>query len=81
MKLLLKLGVDDCCGNLSTKYEVAIIILDEYKQGEFRDIVLAYQNSKNNHNQYHTIDSNLAAYILLHYILFFPYRDLGWDLG
>ena len=39
MKLFLELGVDSYCGNLPTKYKVAIIILDEYKQGEFCDIV------------------------------------------
>ena len=78
MKLLLELGVDRRCSNLLTIDEVAIILPDEYKQCRFYDIVLAYRNPEKNNNQYHTISSNSATYILLHYLLFFPYGDLEW---
>lgn len=78
MKLLLELGADWCRSNLPTTDEVAIIIPNEYKQGGFRDIVLAYQSPEENNNQYHTISSNSAAYMPLHYMLFFPRGDLKW---
>lgn len=52
MKLLLELGADWRCSNLPTADEVAIIIPEEYNQGRFHDIVLAYQNPENNTNQY-----------------------------
>lgn len=76
MKLLLELGVDWRYSNLPTIDKVAIIIPDEYKQSRFRDIVLAYYNPKKNHNQYHIISSNLAAYMPLYYMLFFLSSDL-----
>lgn len=75
MKLLLELGADRHHSNLPTIDEVAIVIPDEYNQGELRDIVLAYRNPENDTYQYHNISSNLAAYIPLHYILFFPCGD------
>ena len=78
MKLLLELGADRRRSNLPTTDEVAMIFPDEYQQGGFRDIVLAYRSSENNDNQYHTISSNLVAYMPLHYVLFFPCGDLGW---
>lgn len=46
MKLLLKIRVDWYCNNLPTVDKVAIIIPDEYNQGRFYDIVLAYHNPK-----------------------------------
>ena len=78
MKLLLELGADWRRSNLPTIEEVAIIILDEYDQGGFCDIILAYRHPENNNNQYHTVSSNSAAYMPLHYFLFFPSGDLGW---
>lgn len=78
MKLLLELGADSRRSNLPTTDEVAMVIPDKYQQGGFRDIVLAYRSPENNNNQYHTISSNSAAYMPLHYVLFFPRGDLGW---
>ena len=78
MKLLLELGADRRQNNLPTIEEVAIIIPDEYDQAGFRDIVLAYRHPENNNNQYHTVSSNSAAYMPLHYVLFFPSGDPGW---
>ena len=78
MKLLLEIGADRRRSNLPTVDEIAIIISDEYNQGRFRDIVLAYRNPKIDTNQYHTISSNSAAYIPLHYVLFISCGDLGW---
>ena len=46
MKLFLEMGADWHCSNLSNVDKVAIIIPDEYNQGRFRDIVLAYRNPK-----------------------------------
>lgn len=71
MKLLLKLRTDERQNNLSIANEVAIIISDEYNQSGFRNIVLAYQHSEHNISQFYTINSNLAAYIPFHYVLFF----------
>lgn len=78
MKLLLELGADRQQSNLPTIEEVAIIIPDEYNQSEFRDIFWVYCHHENNSNQYYTISSNLAAYMPLHYVLFFPKGDPGW---
>ena len=78
MKLLLELGADRRRSNLPTIEEVAIIIPDEYNQAGFRDIVLAYRHPENNNTQYHNVSSNSAAYMPLHYVLFFPIGDLGW---
>lgn len=78
MKLLLELGADCRRNNLPTTDEVTIIIPDEWEKGGFCDTVLAYWSLEDNNNQYHTISLNLAAYMLLHYVLFFPCGDLGW---
>ena len=78
MKLLLELGPDCRQSNLPTIEEVAIIIPDKYNQAGFCDIVLAYWHLENNNTQYHTVNSNSAAYMSLHYVLFFLSGDLGW---
>ena len=72
------MGADWYCSNLPTVDEVAIIILDEYNQGRFCDIILAYCNPEIDTNQYYTINSNSAAYMPLYYVLFFPCGNLGW---
>ena len=77
MQLFLELGADQYCSNLPTIDKVAIIIPDEYKQSGFCNIILAYRNPKENNNQYNIINSNSAVYMLLYYMLFFPYSDLG----
>lgn len=78
MKSLLELGADCNCSNLPTTNKVAIIIPDKYQQYRFCDIFLLYQSPENNNNQYHTMDSNSATYMLYHYILIFPHKDLSW---
>ena len=41
MRLILKAGTDCCYKNLLISNEVAVIILDEYSDASFRDIILA----------------------------------------
>lgn len=77
MNLLLKLGPDWYYSNLLIINKVAIIILDEYKQDEFCNIISAYCNPKENNTQYHIISSNSIIYMPFYYILFFLHNDLG----
>lgn len=74
------MGADRRQSNLPTIEVVTIILPDEYNLtlAGFRDIVLAYRHPENNNNQYHIVSSNSAAYMPLHYVLFFPGGDLGW---
>lgn len=76
--LLLEEGADCHYNNLSTADEVAIIIPDEYDRASFCDIVLACRRSKNNALIFQNISSTTVAYMPLHYVLFFPCRDLRW---
>lgn len=78
MRLLLEEGNDHRRHNLPTGNEIAMIISDEYDRAGYRDIILGCQRPKNNALIFQNISSNTAAYMLLHYVLFFPCEDLGW---
>lgn len=78
MRLLLEKGADRRRHNLPTANEVVIIISNEYDRAGFRDIVLACRRLENDAPTFQIISSNTAAYIPLHYVLFFPCGDLGW---
>jgi len=64
--------------NIPTFNEVAVIIPDEYSMASHRDIVLAQKNVPNE-SQFQIISSSHAAYTPLHYVLFFPFGDHGWN--
>ena len=70
------LGVDKHPHNLPTASEVAMIIPDEYDKVSRRDIILAHRNTGQQPLQF--IDASNAAYLPLHYIIYFPFGELGW---
>src|SRR4051794_35443511 len=74
MCLLLEAGANRYCYNLPTSEEVTLIIADKYDKSCSRDIILTYRNSTGLSH----IDPNHGAYMLLHYVLLFLGRDMGW---
>lgn len=76
MRLLLKERVDCRRNNLSTADEIPIIIPHEYNRTSFFDIVLACQQSENDTPIFQNISFITAAYMPLHYVLFFLCGDL-----
>jgi len=80
MELVLDQGRDSRRYNIPTFNEVAIIILDEYSLASHCDIILAQRNVPNqDQDQFRIISSSHAAYTPLHYVLFFPLGDHGWN--
>lgn len=59
-----------------TADEVEIIIPDEYNRASFQDIDLAYRQLENDASIFQNISSTIAGYMLSHYTLLFPYRNL-----
>ena len=78
MRLILEADTDWHYKNLLTSNKVAVIILNEYSDASFRDIVLIERHAPNKQLWYSCINLTHAAYILLHYILLFPCGDTGW---
>jgi len=78
MELVLDQGRDSQRYNIPTFNEVAIIIPNEYSLASHRDIVLAQRNVPDQ-DQLKFISSSHAAYTPLHYVLFFPLGDHGWN--
>ena len=74
LKLIIETGADKRQENLPTSNEVAIIIPDEYDVAGSRDIIF----TDNYRHGFSTINPNHAAYMALHYVLLFPYGELGW---
>jgi len=81
MRLVMETSADRRRENLPTANELAAIIPDEYGQGSFRDIVLEIRNPIRNGPKLSRISATHAAYMPLHYVLLFPYGDLGWHWG
>ena len=81
MRLILEAGTNRRCKNLLISNKVAIIILDEYSDTSFRDIVLAECYIPNKQPRYSCINLTYAVYMPLHYILLFPYSDTSWYWG
>ncbi|KAI3834855.1 hypothetical protein MKW98_015968, partial [Papaver atlanticum] len=72
-------GSDPRCYNLPTTDEIAVILPED---GETinsgpRDIILHLKGSR----ALHRINECHPAYLPLHYILLFPYGELGWEPG
>jgi len=66
MKLSITKGLDQRLYNLPTTDEVAIIILDEYREASHQDIILAQRNNAIERSMFETITSSHAAYTPLH---------------
>src|SRR5438876_6104107 len=77
MCLMLEAGANHHHHNLPTSDEVALIIVDEYGEPCSCDIILTYHDS----TSLFRIDPNHAAYMLLHYVLFFLHGEAGWHWG
>ena len=77
MRLILEASTNWHCENLLISNKVAIIILDEYSNASFRNIMLTERGTPNKPLQYCYINLAHAIYIPLHYILLFPYSNTG----
>lgn len=64
--------------NLPTANEVAIVIPNKHESVSYYNIVLADCGLPREPLWYYRISLNHAAYILLYYVLLFPYGDCGW---
>lgn len=76
IRLFLEEGADCRRNNLLIVDKAAIIILDKYDRASFRDIVFVFQRSENNTSIFQNINSIIAVYMSLYYVLFFLYGDL-----
>ena len=62
--------------------EVSMILPEEYGSEGFRDIILARRViGEHVVNSFTLINPNHALYLLLHYVLLFPYGEPGWHWG
>ena len=77
MRLILEAGANCRYKNLLISDKVAVIILDEYGNASFRDIILIERNMPNKPLRYYYISLAHAVYISLHYILLFPRSNTG----
>ena len=75
MRLILEAGANWRYKNLLISNKVAVIILDEYGDASFRDIVLIERYIPNKPLRYYHINLAHAVYIPLHYVLLFPYSN------
>ena len=71
MRLIMEAGADRRRSNLPTSDEIAGIIPDEYGEPCKRDIVLTERVAGVTGTSLKRIDQNHAAYMPLHYVLFF----------
>jgi hypothetical protein len=82
MQLILEAGADRRRNNLPTSTEVAAIIINnEYDLPCERDIVLTERRDGTEQSYLRRISQNHAAYMPLHYVLLFPYGELGFHWG
>ena len=78
MRLILGASTNYYYKNLLISNEVAIIILDEYNNTSFCDIMLIEHYTPNKQPRYYYINLTHAVYMPLYYILLFPYSNTGW---
>ena len=76
MCLIMKAESDECCINLPTANEIVIILLDEYNQSCFCDIVVFFCHIKGAQYDFSCVYSSHAVYMPLQYSLLFSYNDL-----
>jgi hypothetical protein len=77
MRLILEAGANWRCKNLLISNKVAVIILDEYSNASFRDIILIERCAPDKRPWYYYINLTHAVYMLLYYILLFPRGNTG----
>ena len=75
MRLILEAGTNYRRENLLISNKVAVIILDEYGNASFRDIMLIDRYTPNKQPRYYRINLAHTAYMPLHYVLLFPYSN------
>ena len=75
MRLILEASANYYHKNLLISNKVAVIILDEYSNASFCDIILAEYYTPNKRPQYYRINLTHAIYMPLYYILLFPYNN------
>ena len=78
MCLVVEAGSDECCTNLPTANEMAVILPDEYDQPCFRDIMICSHHTGGAQHGFSCVHPSHAAYMPLQYPLLFPYGDPGW---
>jgi hypothetical protein len=81
LRLVIKAGADRRRENLPTSDKVTTIILDEFTDASRRDLVLIVREQGQDRPQIRIVDVTHPAYMPLHYVLLFPYRDPGWHYG
>ena len=81
LELVMESGADRRRENLPTGDEITVILLDKTDQATQCDILLAVCDPVCNSPSLTRIDVTHAAYMPLHYVLFFPYGDLGYHYG
>ena len=78
MQLVVEAGADRRRENLPISNEVTAIIPDEFTGSSRRDLVLAVREAGQDRPRIRTVNVTLAAFMPLHYVLLFPYRDPSW---
>ena len=78
MKLILQDGFNKQRTNIPTSNEAAILIPTERDDAHSRDICLARRDTEGKTVFYDRVDKTHAAYMPLHYVLFFPTGQSGW---
>ena len=78
MRLILEVSTNCRRKNLLISNKVAVIILNKYSDASFRNIILIKYNMPNKPPQYCYINLVYTVYILLYYVLLFPYSNTGW---
>ena len=81
MWLILEASVNWRRKNLLISNKIAVIILDEYSDTSFCNIIFTKYYTPNKQLWYYCINPMYAAYIPLHYVLLFPRGDTGWHWG
>ena len=78
MRLILEANINYHYKNLPISNKVAVIILDEYGDASFYNIIFIEYYIPNKPPQYCCINLVYAAYMPLYYVLLFPHGDTGW---
>ena len=75
MHLIMKTESDECHINLPTVNEMMIILLNEYNQLYFYDIVICFCHIRGAQYDFSCVHFSHAVYIPLQYPLLFLYND------
>jgi hypothetical protein len=77
MRLILESGANCRYKNLLTSNEVIALILDKYTNASRYNLVLIVREASRERPQMHIVNVIHIAYMLLYYVLLFPYSDPG----